>query len=157
MDLKRISNEAISGSLEKATRYRLLNEPREAQSICLDILEVDPDNQEAVVTLLLSLTDQFGLKLGARKEQAEELLPRIENEYERVYYKGIILERWAKSQLAGAWGIPSRGRPSWPRPASEWRSSSSTSSDCRGRGWPSVRSSLFRCGCGTKGVPRRAS
>ena len=31
-------------------RYRLLNDPEQAESICLDILEVEPGNQEALVT-----------------------------------------------------------------------------------------------------------
>ena len=57
------AEDALAGSgaraLAKAERYRLLNEPGEAESICLDVLEVEPDNQEALVTLLLALTDQF--------------------------------------------------------------------------------------------------
>ena len=58
-ELKTLSPEAVPAALEKAERYRLLNEPGEAESICRDALEVDPDNQEALVTLLLALTDQF--------------------------------------------------------------------------------------------------
>ena len=37
-ELKHITHEAIPHALEKAERYRLLNEPEEAESICLDIL-----------------------------------------------------------------------------------------------------------------------
>jgi len=44
-----------SGALPAA-----INEPEEAESICLDILEVDADNQEVLVMLLLAITDQFG-------------------------------------------------------------------------------------------------
>src|SRR5205809_2184265 len=36
----------------KAERYRLLNEPGEAESICLDILVVDPENQHAIIMLI---------------------------------------------------------------------------------------------------------
>ena len=57
---KPISIEAIPNALAKAERYRLLNEPREAESICRDVLEVDADNQEAIATLVLALTDQSG-------------------------------------------------------------------------------------------------
>jgi hypothetical protein len=62
--LKPLSKEAIPAAHEKANCYRFLNEPVEAESICLDILEVEPDNQQAIITLLLSLTDQFGLILA---------------------------------------------------------------------------------------------
>ena len=59
-ELKTLSPEAVPRALAKAERYRLLNEPGEAQSICLDVLAVDPDNQEALATMILALTDQFG-------------------------------------------------------------------------------------------------
>lgn len=96
-ELKPIVKKAIPRALEKAERYRLLNEPGEADSICRDVLQIDPDNQEAIVTLLLSLTDRF--EKGVTVDQAQEVLPRIRDEYERVYYNGIICERWAKAQL----------------------------------------------------------
>ena len=57
--LKTLSPDAVPRALEKAVRYRLLNEPGEAASICLDVLAADADNQEAIATLLLALTDQF--------------------------------------------------------------------------------------------------
>ena len=80
-------------------RYRVLNEPLEAQSICLDVLGVEPDHQQALVTLLLALTDRFGQGEVAGVAQAEELLPRLKSDYERLYYHGIILERRAKAHL----------------------------------------------------------
>lgn len=80
-----------------AERYRLLNEPSLAESICLDVLDVQPDNQRALVTLLLALTDQFGHGVAAAK--ARELLPRVKSEYEQRYYAGIIWERSAHAQL----------------------------------------------------------
>jgi hypothetical protein len=96
-ELKTLSPEAIPRALEKAERYRLLNEPAEAESICLDVLHIDPENQHALVTLLLALTDQFNVR-GAAKE-ARDLLPRLHGEYERAYYAGIISERRAKAWL----------------------------------------------------------
>ena len=53
-ELERISKDAIPAALEKAMRYRLLNEPLQSECICLDILEVEPQNQQALVTLLLA-------------------------------------------------------------------------------------------------------
>ena len=49
-ELKSLSPEGVDAALEKALRYRLLNEPREAESICRDIIQVDPANHEALVT-----------------------------------------------------------------------------------------------------------
>jgi hypothetical protein len=99
-DLKRLSVDAIPGALEKAERYRLLNEPAEAESICLDILETEPDNEQALITLLLALTDRFGKGYGVSDTQAQQILTRMRGEYERSYYSGILAERRAKAQLA---------------------------------------------------------
>ena len=103
-DLKSLSKEAIPAALEKAERYRLLNEPGEAESICLDILETDPENQPALITLLLALTDRFSKGYGVSDTPANQLLARIKGEYERAYYAGILAERRAKAKLAQ--GIP---------------------------------------------------
>ena len=97
--LKSLSKEGIAAALEKAERYRLLNEPREAESICLDILEIDPEHQRALVVLLLAMTDQFGRHVPDDVKRAQELLPRLRDEYDRTYYAGIILERQAKAIL----------------------------------------------------------
>src|SRR5207249_5875844 len=98
-ELKSLHKEAIPAALEKAVRYRLLNEPAEAESICLDVLKTDPENQEAIVTLLLALTDRFAKGYGVSDIQVKELLGRIHGEYERAYYAGILAERRAKTKL----------------------------------------------------------
>ena len=59
IELKPLKIEAVPSALEKATHYRLLNEPEETESICLDILTVVPDHQEALVLCLLASTDKF--------------------------------------------------------------------------------------------------
>jgi hypothetical protein len=96
--LKKISLEAVGAALEKALRYRLLNEPRAAESICLDVLDVDPDNQQALTTLILALTDQFDTEYVAAFQRAKAVLPRLDGEYDRQYYEGIIHERWALAE-----------------------------------------------------------
>jgi hypothetical protein len=97
--LKPIARDAVPRALERAERYRLLNEPRLAESICLDVLAIQSDNQAALSCLLLALTDQFGASAGALMEQAKQLLPRFNSAYERVYYAGIIKERFGLQQL----------------------------------------------------------
>jgi hypothetical protein len=99
-ELKSLSKEAIPAAVEKAMRYRLLNEPAEAESICLDILRTDPENQDAITTLLLALTDRFTKGYGVSDAQAKELLGRIKSEYERAYFTGIFAERRAKTKLS---------------------------------------------------------
>jgi len=85
-ELKRLHKDAIPAALEQAERYRLLNEPGEAESIYLDILAVDPDNQRAIITLLLAFTDRFEKTYGVSETQTKELLGRVKSEYERAYY-----------------------------------------------------------------------
>jgi len=98
-ELKRLSPEGIERALEKVERYRLLNEPWEAESISRDVLEVDPGNEEARIQLLLSLTDQFGQEGGPGVEDAETVLEALDGEYERAYYAGIICERKGTTYL----------------------------------------------------------
>jgi tetratricopeptide (TPR) repeat protein len=92
-DLKPISAEAIPQALKKAERYRLLNEPAEAESICLDVLAIEPDNQPALVMLLLALTDQFRAGPAEHFHSALAVLPKLTDEYERLYFAGLIWER----------------------------------------------------------------
>jgi hypothetical protein len=97
--LKPISRDGIPLALQKAERYRVINDPSSAESICLDILQVEPDNQPALVALLLAITDQFGEESRERVRRAKEVLPRLGDAYRQAYYAGIIAERWAKAQL----------------------------------------------------------
>jgi hypothetical protein len=97
--LKQISPESIPMALQKAERYRIINDPSSAESICLDVLQVDPRSQEALITLLLAITDQFAEAPAEGARRAQELLPRLEDEYKRAYYGGIIAERCAKAHL----------------------------------------------------------
>src|SRR5262245_37938101 len=98
-ELKTLSPDSVSRALAKAERYRLLNEPTEAESICLDALKVDPENQEVLTTLLLAITDQF-VEEAARVGDARATVARLRDEYERLYYTGIIHERRAKAVLS---------------------------------------------------------
>jgi hypothetical protein len=100
--LKPLSKDAIPAALAKAERYRLLNEPGEAESICLDVLQIEPGNQDALVMLILALTDQFPQALPSSRSapaRATDLAARLADEYDRSYYAGIIRERRAKAVL----------------------------------------------------------
>ena len=99
-ELKSLAPDSVAAALQKVERYRLLNEPAEAESICLDVLRVDPGNQQALVMLLLALTDQFDRGSAAGVHQAREILPALTSEYERAYYAGIISERRAKALVS---------------------------------------------------------
>lgn len=100
-ELKRISSDTLAGALAKAERYRLLNEPEEAESICRDVLAVAPANQQAIVSLILALTDQIGQHSEAFSK-ALETIEWLEGPYERAYYAGIAWERRAKARHMGA-------------------------------------------------------
>jgi hypothetical protein len=106
-ELKRISPSAVPAALEKAERYRLLNEPADAESICLDVLDVSPENQDAMIYLILALTDQFSEWEPHQFSEAKDAAARLHGEYDRAYYSGIVHERWAKAQYQK--GMPSCG------------------------------------------------
>lgn len=100
MKLKPISKDAVAEAISKAEVYRYLNEPGEAESICRDILTVDPGNQAALRLLGLAITDQFVGETSDRYSEAEHLLGSLSSSYDRTYHLGILHERKAKAQLA---------------------------------------------------------
>ena len=111
-ELKTLSPEAVPRALAKAERYRLLNEPGEAVSICLDALEIEPNNQDALAMLLLAITDQFNDD-PARVNEAMTTVARLSDDYERAYFTGIIFERRAKALLRH--GSPRSGPRAYER------------------------------------------
>jgi hypothetical protein len=112
-ELKKLSKAAIPPALKKAEHYRLLNEPYEAESICLDILAIDPSNQDALIMMILSLTDEFGREIEPAFSKAQAALDRLSDTYCRYYYGGIIFERRAKAHIQ-------RGGPGAGHIAYEW-------------------------------------
>ena len=99
MNLKPLSIESIPAAIEKAEHYRNIGEPTEAESICLDVLDVEPQHTKAVITLLLALSDQFDDGLPGALKRAQQLVPKLPSDYFRAYYAGIICERQAKAIL----------------------------------------------------------
>ena len=99
--IKPIREDAIPEALEKAERYRLLNDPAQAESICRDILRLRPDHQDALVAIVLALSDQFSSERGAANARvARDYAARLDDEYRRLYYRALIGEREARSLLA---------------------------------------------------------
>ena len=87
----------MAGALAKAEHYRLLNEPAEAESICRDILEIEPGNQPALVCGILALSDQFPQDRNGFT-RACQLVEQLHSPYDRAYYEGILWERRAKAR-----------------------------------------------------------
>lgn len=115
-ELKKLSAAAIPAALVKAERYRLLNEPEQAESICEDVLAIDPDNAEAKAMLILALTDQLAdgsHDRGAALARAQALASTVASEYHRAYFRGLIAERRARALL-------SRGGAGSRAAAGEW-------------------------------------
>jgi hypothetical protein len=97
--LKPISKEAIPRAIQKAERYRLINQSWAAESICRDILEIDHTNQQVLVMLVLALTDQLAGGHATVMKAVHETLPRITDQYQRAYYTGITSERSGQAHL----------------------------------------------------------
>jgi hypothetical protein len=98
-ELKTITSDGIQAAIDRAEHYRLLNQPVQSQSICLDVLAVDPEDQRALIVLLLTMTDEFTSGLSS-VSIAREYANRLTGEYERCYYNGVIAERQARALLA---------------------------------------------------------
>jgi tetratricopeptide (TPR) repeat protein len=99
LKLKTISKSGIEEALSKVTLYRYLNEPEEAESICHDILAIDPENQVALRMLGLAITDQFNGEGTDRYAEVESIFQQLNDPYERHYYTGLLYERRAKAQM----------------------------------------------------------
>jgi tetratricopeptide (TPR) repeat protein len=97
--LRPIHPGAIPAALEKARVYRLLNEPAQAESICLDVLNIQPEHSEALKTLIMALTDQFEVRADCVR-RARARLGQLQVEYDKLYYTGLVLERDARAHLA---------------------------------------------------------
>ncbi len=111
--LKSISHAGIAAALQKAHRYRLLNDSVAAESICLDVLEVDPGNDEALAMHVLAITDQFTGVHAEDRVRAAEAIARLTDPYKNAYYSGVLCERWAKA-------IRLRGGPQSAEMAYDW-------------------------------------
>ena len=97
--LKKISRSGIPEALSKVQHYRYLNQAEEAESICRDILAIDPEHQVGLRMLGLCITDQFTGRPTDNYKEAEQCFEQLSSSYERFYYLGILYERRAKAQL----------------------------------------------------------
>lgn len=99
LNLKAISKSSIPEAISKAELYRFLNEPEETESICRDILAVEPTHQLATRLLGLAITDQFRGGSSDRSAEVEKIFQSLTDLYERLYYSGLLYERRAKAQM----------------------------------------------------------
>ncbi len=95
-ELKALSHESVLAALAKAEHYRLLGEPAEAESICRDVLAIEPENQYALVCFVLAQSDRIGIDSRAF-HSAVTAASKLQSEYQRAYYSGIVWERRAKA------------------------------------------------------------
>jgi hypothetical protein len=102
-ELIEICRESVPDALASADRYRLLNDPELAETICLEVRAIEPQNQRSLRTLILAISDQFarpGSRVGPH--DALKYVRELESEYERCYYTGLVAEREARAALGRA-------------------------------------------------------
>ena len=97
--LKSLTPAGVEHALERADYFRLLNEPAQAESACLDILAADPKNQRALVILILALTDQFGLGTPISDPDIADIIRQVTDEYQKIFLSALVLERRARAKL----------------------------------------------------------
>ena len=117
-ELKKLSPAAVPAALAKAERYRLLNEPQQSESICEDILRIDPNNQQALIVLILALSDGFPHDHARTAARAAALVAKLPSEYDRHYYSGLVAERRGRALMDHP-GPGTRAAASWLRDAME--------------------------------------
>jgi hypothetical protein len=98
-ELKRLGARNLASAITLAKHYRDLNQPSVAESICRDVLEVSPDDQDALRTLGLSLTVQFPTAWLTMFDEACAVFAKLRSDYERVYYTAVAWERYGMAQL----------------------------------------------------------
>ncbi|HEC58032.1 hypothetical protein LCGC14_0627240 [marine sediment metagenome] len=101
LNLHDIHANSIDLALDRARQYRSLLEPEMAESICLDILNIDQDNQQALVLYILSLSDQLHHPdKQAQSKVIQQAIEKLDSEYRRYYYAGLLSERQARFLLS---------------------------------------------------------
>ena len=113
--LKRLSSDGVAAAITKAEKYRLLNDPTMAESICLDVLSIEPDNEQTKIVLLLALTDQFSMRRASNAaKKATDLVDGFKDEFIRMYYSGLIKERLGTATLnSTVMGTSTSNRRAW--------------------------------------------
>ena len=96
---KKLPPGSVEAALTKAAHYRDLNQPEEAESICRDVLDVEPASQTAWRLLGLALTDRLPSRNVGLLEEAVAAFGHLAEEYDRVYHEGVAWERAAKAHL----------------------------------------------------------
>jgi len=118
--LKPLAIDAIPAALARAERYRLLNEPEQAESICEDVLAADPKNAPAAVMLILALTDQFPTEESGLVSRARAFVDQLEDPYQRAYYRGLVAERRARALVGRGGPAAAFTAGDWLRQAMTW-------------------------------------
>jgi len=98
--IKPLPRSDVAAVLSRADKCRAAGESDVAESMCLDALELEPDNQAALVVLLLARTDLIDRGMSRGVERAREVLPRLTAAYDQAYYAGLICERQARYMLS---------------------------------------------------------
>jgi tetratricopeptide (TPR) repeat protein len=94
---------AVEKALEKAKQYRSLLEPEIAESICLDVLNIDPENQGVLIVYILALLDQVARAENQTQiKTIERTIEMLTSQYQRYYYTGLLSERRARHLLTQA-------------------------------------------------------
>ncbi|MDC9725967.1 MAG: hypothetical protein PSN44_08665 [Gammaproteobacteria bacterium] len=103
LKLHDIRMDAVDEALLKAKQYRSLLEPEIAESICLDVLHIDPENQSVLIVYILALLDQISrTEKQTQIKSIERTIEKLTSQYQRYYYSGLLNERRARHLITQA-------------------------------------------------------
>ena len=119
MELKTIEKADLDAALAAAQNSWSELRADNAESICLDILEADPGNQSALELLLRSRIELLKKGLPRGVAQAEELIPRLESDFDKAFFSGMLREGQARYLLEKRGRQSSNVAYSWFRQAME--------------------------------------
>ena len=106
--LKSLSPAAVDGALRLAADSRKGGQAQTCESVCHDVLQAEPRNQEALRLLLLSHADRFDADSSQHEMGARDAQSRLTSAYDRAFYDGYIMHRLAQAAIAS--GSPSAAR-----------------------------------------------
>ena len=99
MDFKNLESADLDAALAAAQASWAELRAEETESICLDILELDPNHRSTLDLLLRCRIELLKKGLPQSVARAQELIPQLDSDFDQAFYSGMIREAQARYLL----------------------------------------------------------